>query len=790
MVSRTQLDLTLLSPFLLTEVCSTENADEICANEYIYHSEKKGYQRYFDKMTADGSISVAYSCKKYNGRTLGRFYPQTPFKVLTSQFSAVRSATCGETQVDIDAVKCHMMLLKAVAEDHGLDHQVIVKYLNDIPGHIARLDITDVIVRAYNEKNTTDLSSADLAKQIYTALLYGGAPANLFKKICPFNIAAVKLFRKEISTLTNKVLALPLFKEWVEDYRHGVLQEKKKKASPGSCLSIVLQTLESLNVICLMRLFQARGLNVRSYIFDGFQVDTDPQINEILAGWNAQECVQFIAKAWKRSILDYEALNLPKCCETDPGSSLVASTDREAAELVLDALAGRLISCHGEHFLNQHHVWLEDKDIIYQAIGAFVVQMEIRKEDGKPYSQNYNSAMAIVKTVMLLALDEEYQDNDLSLKFQRSTLGRLCFLNGVLNLRSKEFHDWESAEAKSVYTRVIINRDWTGERNDLVIQEAKEKVWDAIFGPQSAKALAWFARGMAGEIGDKAWGKFIGARNCGKGVLERAFFSAFGDYIVTLNSNSFLFERASNATDTEKTLGFLIPLQGARLAFTQELKTDATNSGLKIDSSLIKKICSGGDTMTARRLHRNPIQFTVQARLMLMANDFPPLSEADCEEYMTSFKSATKFRSQEYKDERISDGACSAELDLIQLADPHIKAKVAQENWANALVFLMLDNYHPEPVAPDRCGLNGEDNIDSIIFKHFQFTGKDENTVTNKQLRDWLKKNGHTFSLTKLGIELEGRKAIKYRSESIRGFKRLKLMEHEPDSEVCGTPEA
>ena len=71
MVSRTQLDLTLLSPFLLTEVCSTENADEICASEYIYHSEKKGYQRYFDKMTADGSISVAYSCKKYNGRTLG-----------------------------------------------------------------------------------------------------------------------------------------------------------------------------------------------------------------------------------------------------------------------------------------------------------------------------------------------------------------------------------------------------------------------------------------------------------------------------------------------------------------------------------------------------------------------------------------------------------------------------------------------------------------------------------------------------------------------------------------------
>ena len=154
-----------------------------------------------------------------------------------------------------------------------------------------------------------------------------------------------------------------------------------------------------------------------------------------------------------------------------------------------------------------------------------------------------------------------------------------------------------------------------------------------------------------------------------------------------------------------------------------------------------------------------------------------------------SLKSATKFCTQEYKDERISSllGRVSH---LIQLADPHIKAKVAQEDWANALVFLMLDNYHPEPVAPDRCGLNGEDNIDSIIFKHFRFTGKDENTVTNKQLRDWLKKNGHTFSLTKLGIELEGRKAIKYRSESTRGFKRLKLMEHEPDSEVCGTPEA
>ena len=606
-------DLDLLTPFQLTEVCSTENADEICASEYIYSGDKKGYQRYFDKLQVDGKILVTYACKKYNGRFLGRYYPQAPYKVLTHQFSAIRTATCGETQVDVDAVKCHMRLLIGIAKAHALDYQVIEKYVNDAPGHIACLNITDATVRAYNENHTTDLTCGDLGKQVYTALLYGGNPKNLVKTICPFNVANVERFQKGITALTHKVLALAPFKEWVADYR---LVEKTKK-SPGSGLSIVLQTLESLNVIQLISRFQARGLNVRSYIFDGFQVDNDPQVSEILSEWNAQHDVEFIVKPWKRSILDYEVLNLPKCDETYRGKSFFADTDKEAAELVLEGLQGRLLSCHGRYYLNVDHIWIDDKEKIDTVIQAFVVQMEIIKKDGRPYSQNYHSATAIAKTVLLLALDKQYQDNNLHLKFQRSTFGRLCFLNGVLDLRSKEFHDWESTEAKSVYTRVVINRKWTGERNVKVIQEVKEKVWDAIFGQDSDKALAWFARGMAGEIGDKAWGMFIGARSCGKGVIECALSAAFGAYIVTLNSNSFLFERTSHATDTEKALGFLIPLEHARMAFTQELKTDATNAGLKLDSSLIKKVCSGGDIMMARRLHQNPIQFIIQTRFMM-----------------------------------------------------------------------------------------------------------------------------------------------------------------------------
>ena len=67
---------------------------------------------------------------------------------------------------------------------------------------------------------------------------------------------------------------------------------------------------------------------------------------------------------------------------------------------------------------------------------------------------------------------------------------------------------------------------------------------------------------------------FIGARSCGKGVIERALSVAFGAYIVPLNSNSFLFERTSHATDTEKTIGFLIPLERDRMAFTQDTSTD------------------------------------------------------------------------------------------------------------------------------------------------------------------------------------------------------------------------
>jgi phage/plasmid-associated DNA primase len=120
------------------------------------------------------------------------------------------------------------------------------------------------------------------------------------------------------------------------------------------------------------------------------------------------------------------------------------------------------------------------------------------------------------------------------------------------------------------------------------------------------------SRIMAGHIEDKKWVLLEGLRNSGKGVLTLLLENAFERYVKITNSGNFVYKE--NTQDEAKKQSWMIDYQFVRLAFTQEITINKqSRTSNKVDGNMIKKFCSGGDSIEARKNHQDEYQFKIQA---------------------------------------------------------------------------------------------------------------------------------------------------------------------------------
>lgn len=103
---------------------------------------------------------------------------------------------------------------------------------------------------------------------------------------------------------------------------------------------------------------------------------------------------------------------------------------------------------------------------------------------------------------------------------------------------------------------------------------------------------------------------FHGQGANGKSVMLEVLAALLGDYVVHLPSKVLMLQRYSH--DTE-----LAALAGARVAIANEVGTDG-----RFDEEKVKML-TGGDRITARRLYRDPFEFTPSHTLIMAGNHQP-----------------------------------------------------------------------------------------------------------------------------------------------------------------------
>jgi hypothetical protein len=409
------------------------------------------------------------------------------------------------------------------------------------------------------------------------------------------------------------------------------------------------------------------------------------------------------------------------------GSVMTLNDDNEAGAYFFKLFKDKIIYYNKQLFMKKGNVWINDRETVEKHILELILESNVvRERDNvlKPYAQNYVDAIHI-KDVILIKVVNNPDNVNIIDKFHTTTKGRLCFKDGVLDFKTKMFYKWENITFE-YYTPKMIDRnygEYFNKPNLKTVAEVKSKIYDTLFGDRVETALKFLSRGIAGHSEDKNFATYIGNRNCGKSLLFDNQKAGFGDYVGAFQLGNILYERAHSTEEISKKMYWAIDLQFLRLAISQE--TPAPEMKMKVNGEMLKKLASGGDTITARRnFDREDTTFTTETTLFFMGNGSLEFDTPDVYEQCLDFSGTTQFKTREEIQQMKDEGKPELLWGRYKVKDATIKDKAKTEEWSNATVYLMLQYYTDKAVPILRKFEDNEVSLREKILITYEITGK------------------------------------------------------------------
>ena len=749
-------------------------------------------------------LKAGIQVKYYYGKGLdniGRVYPERSLS-LCSIRKEVRHQLCRDIYVDVDMVNAHFVIASQLFKDCP----IILDYVTN------RTKFFDLICDTFTMGNLklidwrTD-NGYDMCKDIMIRELYYGK----WETWCNDNGLPSLPKPELISKLEKEFHTIADIIKTNNPTLLAKIEEADKWNKDGTMVSWFLQDWERKILEKLVEFFKKKKLIVKGgavLCFDGLQILYKDGTN-----WTTilKEAEVFIAKELKLNIQlkvkpfdnklytdRLEAIDIPYA-DDEADSFAIVADDEEAGNLLMERLEDDLKYSKGQVFFKNNNIWTANAGLTKIVLIEYIQQSKIYKEDAKgnsvSYAQNYSCAKNIYETMMGKVMKNP--DDEFYKKLHLSTIGMLCFEDGVLNLITKKFHRWDSDHFKvkenEVFSTVQINRPfekWFLSPDKKVIEKVEADVFDAILGTQKTRFLQFVSRAFAGHYIDKDWGVFIGNRNCGKGTIDVFMKTAFGGYTKSIPSSNLLCERGGKNGDVAKAMSWAIDLQFIRLATTQEIQFDNENKNIKLNSVMIKALASGGDEQEGRKNYQDEMTFTTDAKILMMANDMPPTSTEDVKEHLVEFKTTKQFKDKIWIAERRTEleelvklGASAqilTEMNRYVEGNDGVKMEcISNPDWANAMVSLILKHYTPSKLVIEANPESNGDNLCCILLQKFKITGLDSDFIPNSKLKDTLyPQMGLLDSYKKMRIELLGFTGVKEHKDrtGTRGLKGLEYI--------------
>lgn len=669
-------------------------------------------------------LSVTYTHSKKadcHGRQFAR-----EGRSLQSVAREIRHTVSGEYYHDIDMVNAHPTLLLQYCDKKGYAIERIRHYIDNRDACLNDLMINNNITRDHAKRVVLSITNAGL--EDYSALMHKPTWLTQYLNQCQL------IHKHMVDDVNNKAL--------VAEVKRGGSKNVFGSVCNHILCNIENSLIESCKLFLIARQIQTTNLVL---MFDGFMiprgvVKIDDQfcadLNKYVKDAQGYD-VAFVEKAMD-CVIDLTGLFLSNV----PSSvieSRVAVNDNEAANIFMEDVRFMLRKSNGKIFIrNEINMWVCDKSVIKSILLEKCLTANIVDANLRSYSSNVMKA----KNIIAATLSKLTNDPLFISKMWKSTLGKLCFEDGVYDFASRSFTKWENVT--DVYTTIIINRPFP-KRNDEMVGQVYERVFKSAFGEDEkiADVLKLIARGLAGCVEDKQFGVGMGERNSSKGIVVELCQAAFEGYVNTIKTEYFLMERTGNS-DPAKKEGWMMDCEFTRLTFSNEVTVDVSDKRHKIDGNVIKRFASGGDELISRRLHENSRPFRVQSRMFIMCNDLPPVTPAGAMETMVLINFPYKFVS---KEDMIKP------LPFFRARDETLKHWIKEPEVSNAFIHLILDAYEDTAMVMNKIVRKEtldcrEDTGDELMLFRtlFEITKNDNDFIPVSEVHEMLQSRGVNMS--------------------------------------------
>jgi len=485
---------------------------------------------------------------------------------------------------------------------------------------------------------------------------------------------------------------------------------------------------------------------------------------------------------YRELIKDFKKQNLVEA------GMFVSVNDKDAADYIISQIGNDIIFSNGTLYLKENNIYRNQKEYVTDWILQYILTCTTLYRMGmagpEPFGRNISQTKNIRDVVVIHYKMNE--DKEFVKKLHTTTKGKICFQDGVLDFVNKCFYTWEQINFEYYsciqiplkYAEYFINPD------KILIKKIKDEILKPLFGSDINRALHFFARAMAGFNEDKNYGTYNGTRNSGKGILY-ALFQSFGDYLRPLDLSNLLVSRNDNKSqECSRMLYWLLDFEFTRLAISQE--TPAPEENLKINSKMLKKICSGGDTQTARRNYdRQDTNFTTDVNLLFMGNTELPYTDSDAKQQEQAFAGVKQFKTKEEIEKMRKEGISEEILECFGVKDPELKSLVQTEKYKNAFIYLIYSGFksYAVPVKTECDEDNNNEPLLVRISKLYKKTGERGDIIGIKDLVvDGFDKKKIGKALEAIGIIKEKGTAGEYKGKFIyRGIRVKTEKEIEAD---------
>lgn len=331
-----------MAEFTLTERPNPETImrvarhKEILDDDYNPRDQLEAFARAVDE---ECGVTIKYKQRitDQEGNGFGRAYPTSYRMSAIYQWNKVRATLYADMEDDIDIVNCQPCILKGYCDmlkENGKmdedDYMSLTELVDDRDKIIGEFMISEDAIDRWNRDMKDNQTKKGMIKNLIVMISFGSnlkmwadkwrlnkdeyKVSRWFKM---YEMESVAIAKMVVDSHPKKHLAVDAFKKNIikkASFKGKKVKEDEIEINHKKVLSYILQDKEFEIVMSAIQKLQDKGFDVRSYIYDGFQVAKDERLTDAVLdsiGCPDFHC-RFIKKPFSEPLDLNEELLLPE----------------------------------------------------------------------------------------------------------------------------------------------------------------------------------------------------------------------------------------------------------------------------------------------------------------------------------------------------------------------------------------------------------------------------------------------------------------------------------------------